>query len=181
LIANVVLVMAQITGGFLVADRLALPPQQVAQTIGVALVISGLTVVAVQLGIVRRIKLPPVMLLRIGLLASLLSYVMLLNANSFLMFVLAFVLLAIGIGFNEPGFTSAVTLAVNATEYGAVSGLTASVVGLSSMIGPLLGTGLYQVNQSFPYLLGIVTLGLMLGVVWFSPGLRQSVAVAKAG
>jgi DHA1 family tetracycline resistance protein-like MFS transporter len=181
LIANVVLVMAQITGGFLVADRLALPPQQVAQTIGVALVISGLTVVAVQLGIVRRIKLPPVMLLRIGLLASLLSYVMLLNANSFLMFVLAFVLLAIGIGFNEPGFASAVTLAVNATEYGAVSGLTASVVGLSSMIGPLLGTGLYQVNQSFPYLLGIVTLGLMLGVVWFSPGLRQSVAVAKAG
>jgi hypothetical protein len=95
--------------------------------------------------------------------------------------VLAFVLLAIGIGFNEPGFTSAMTLAVNATEYGAVSGLTASVVGLSSMIGPLLGTGLYQVNQSFPYLLGIVTLGLMLGVVWFSPGLRQSVAVAKAG
>jgi len=49
------------------------------------------------------------------------------------------------------------------------------------MIGPLLGTGLYQVNQSFPYLLGIVTLGLTLGVVWFSPGLRQSVAVAKAG
>jgi MFS family permease len=181
LIANVVLVMAQVTAGFLVTDRLALPPQQVAQTVGAALVIAGLTVVAVQVGIVRRIKLPPVMLLRIGLLASLLSYIVLLNANSLPMFILAFVLVAVGIGFNEPGFTSATTLAVDASEYGAVSGLTASVVGLSSMIAPLLGTSLYQANQAFPYLLGIAMLGLMLAMVWLSPSLRRAVAVARAG
>ena len=180
LIANVVLVMIQITAGFLVADRLALPPQQVAQTVGAALVISGLTVVAVQLGIVRRVKLPPVMLLRIGLTASLLSYLVLLAADSIALFVLAFILVAVGIGFNEPGFTSAMTLAVEANEYGAVSGLTASAVGLSSMIAPLLGTSLYQVNQVLPYLVGAVLVATALAFAWFSPRMRLAASMARA-
>jgi MFS family permease len=180
LIANVVLVMIQITAGFLVADRLALPPQQVAQTVGAALVISGLTVVAVQLGIVRRVKLPPVMLLRIGLTASLLSYLVLLAADSIALFVLAFILVAVGIGFNEPGFTSAMTLAVEANEYGAVSGLTASAVGLSSMIAPLLGTSLYQVNQVLPYLVGAVLVATALAFAWFSPRMRLAAGMARA-
>jgi len=180
LIANVVLVMIQITAGFLVADRLDLPPQQVAQTVGAALVISGLTVVAVQLGIVRRVKLPPAMLLRIGLVASLSSYLVLLAADSIALFILAFILVAVGIGFNEPGFTSAMTLAVETNEYGAVSGLTASAVGLSSMIAPLLGTSLYQVNQVLPYLVGAVLVATALAFAWFSPRMRLAASMARA-
>lgn len=172
LVANIALVMSQITAGFLVADRLKLSPQQVAQTVGVGLVVAGLTVVAVQLGIVRRIKRTPVELLRVGLVASLLSYLTLMIAHSVEAFILAFVLIAVGIAFNEPGFTSATTLAVEKHEYGAVSGLTASTVGLASMIAPVLGTALYQVNLVLPYAVGAAVIALMILFVWLSPRMR---------
>jgi MFS family permease len=120
------------------------------------------------------------MLLRIGLTASLLSYLVLLAADSIALFVLAFILVAVGIGFNEPGFTSAMTLAVEANEYGAVSGLTASAVGLSSMIAPLLGTSLYQVNQVLPYLVGAVLVATALAFAWFSPRMRLAAGMARA-
>jgi len=72
------------------------------------------------------------------------------------------------------------TLAVEANEYGAVSGLTASAVGLSSMIAPLLGTSLYQVNQVLPYLVGAVLVATALAFAWFSPRMRLAAGMARA-
>ena len=84
----------------------------------------------------------------------------------------AYILLAFGLGFIDPGFTSGMTLAVDKHEYGAVSGLTASTNGLAAMIAPLLDTALYSVNGNAPFLFGIVLLIGIGAFVRLSPRLR---------
>jgi len=140
-----------------------------ARTVGVALVVAGIAVVATQLLVVRRTGWPPRTLLRLGLPASLLGYVLLVFAANVPVFVLAFALLGVGIGLNEPGFTSAMTLAVQHGEYGAVSGLTAAVVGLASMLAPLLGTALYVLWPPAPFVLCSALLAVMVAFVWRNP------------
>lgn len=172
LVANVALIVSQVVAGFYVQDRLGLDAQHTAQTVGIALVVAGIVVVATQLGIVRRTGWSPRRLLRIGLPASMLGYLLLLFAADVPTFILAFALIGVGIGLNEPGFISAMTLAVDKHEYGAVSGITASVVGLASMLAPLLGTGLYAIMPTLPFWLCGGLLLLMVGFVWLHPQIR---------
>lgn len=178
LVANGVLIISQVTAGFYIQDQLGFGAAQTTQTLGIALVAAGLTVVATQLGIVRRMGWSPRTLLRLGLPVAFAAYFVLLMATNVWMFVISFILLGLSIGLNEPGFTSAMTLVVTEREYGAVSGLTASVVGIAAVIAPLAGTGLYEIRPSFAYIFGLVLIAAMVVFVWVSPQM-QTVALDK--
>jgi MFS transporter, DHA1 family, tetracycline resistance protein len=180
LIANMTLIMAQLTVGFLLQDRLQLAPEAAAQTLGGALVAAGVTLVAVQVLIVRRFKLQPRTLMRWGMPLCCVAFVLLLLTGNVPLLIVAFVLLAAGLGLNEPGFTSAMTLAVQPHEYGAVSGVTAAVIGLASMVGPVLGTALYTLDPQAPYAGGALLLLAMIVFVWRNGQIRQAVPAHAA-
>lgn len=180
-VANTALILSQVTAGFWVQDRFGFSAERTVQAVAVALFAAGVTLVFVQLLVVRRVKWSPVTLMRLGLTASLFGYVLLLVAPSVPLLVLAFVLIGAGIAFNEPGFTSATTLVVSEQEYGAVSGLTASVVGLAAMVAPLLGTLLYQWQAHLPFVVGAILIAVMIGFVWLHPHMNQAKLAATAG
>jgi MFS family permease len=173
--ANLAIIMAQITIGFRIQDRFGFDAQHTAQISGVCFVIAGVTLVATQLLIVRRLGWPPRTLVRLGLPLSAAGYALLLLAPNLPLIFVAFALVAMGLGLNEPGFTAAMTLAVDSTEYGAVSGMTASVIGLASVVGPLLGTGLYELGADWPYLFGVVLFVAASVFVWLNEQVRRAV------
>jgi MFS family permease len=67
------------------------------------------------------------------------------------------------------------SLAVGPDEQGALAGLTSAVPALGSIIGPVLGTGLYQLHPQLPYLANAL---LLLPPLWLSwKFLRQGAVV----
>jgi MFS family permease len=175
IVANLAIIMAQITIGFRIQDRFGFDAQRTAQTVGVCFVIAGVTLVATQLLIVRRLGWPPRTLLRLGLPLSAAGYALLLVAPNLPLIFVAFALIAMGLGLNEPGFTAALTLTVDSTEYGAVSGMTASVVGLAAVVGPLLGTGLYELGPDWPYWFGVALFIAVSAFVWLNDQVRDAI------
>jgi len=75
----------------------------------------------------------------------------------------AYALAAFGMGFVFPSFQALAANAVKAHEQGAAAGAVSSILGLGTVIGPMVGTGLYRVWPNAPYLLiGVILLGLSL-------------------
>ena len=52
-----------------------------------------------------------------------------------------------------PGISSAASLRVSPQEQGDVAGLMAACPAMGFILGPVLGTGLYQIGPLLPYLL----------------------------
>jgi MFS family permease len=71
-----------------------------------------------------------------------------------------------------PGVTSAISLAAEDHEQGAVAGLSNSAQGLGRLIGPLLGTSLYELRQELPYATAAFLVALSLLFVVGSPQMR---------
>jgi MFS transporter, DHA1 family, tetracycline resistance protein len=169
----VALVGVQVTAGFLFQDRLALTPQQTAQTLGATLVTVGIANLVAQLGIIRTFKVPPLTLLRFGLPLAVLGFAILTVATTLPLLVLSFVVAGLGLGLALPGYTAAATLEVSSDEQGAVAGLSTAAQGFGAMTGPLIATSLYQVRSEYPYLLSCTLLSIVALAVWFHPRLRR--------
>lgn len=167
------LVGMQVTAGFLFQDRLGLTPQATAVAVSTALVAVGITNLISQLGIVRALRLPPLLLLRVGLPVAAVGFAALSAASTFPLLIASFVLAGFGLGLALPGFTAAVTLEVEAHEQGRAAGLTTAAQGLGSVFGPLLATSLYQLRQELPYLLSFSLLALVALAVWLHPRLGR--------
>jgi MFS family permease len=73
-----------------------------------------------------------------------------------------------------PGVTAALSLSVDDGEQGAVAGLNGAAQSLGRMLGPLLGTGLYELRPEYPYGFGALTLCVVFAflVLSRSPHLR---------
>lgn len=158
------LAAVQIVLGFVVVDRLGLTAERAAGTIGAALLITGVALVVTQGLIVPRLRWPALRLLRVGAPLSALAFVVLTVAPDFWSITAGLVLLAGGLGLAIPGFTTAPTLLVGPDEQGAIAGLLTGTIGLTFVIGPVLGTSLYEVAPLAPIL---VSLGLCVGASLF--------------
>lgn len=162
----VALVTAQVTAGFYFQDRLGLTSEGSARAVGIALFAAGVAIVVTQAGIIRALKPAPVTLLRIGLPLTLASFVVMTLAPTLVLLIVAYTLLGFGVGFILPGYVSGASLAVGDDEQGAVAGLVGTAQGLGSVLGPLLGTILYAVGITLPYLLVALILFVLTGFVW---------------
>lgn len=173
------LVGVQVTAGFLFQDRLGLTPQGTAVAVSTALVAVGITNLGSQLGIVRVLRPPPLLLLRVGLPIAAVGFAALAAASSFPLLIGAFVLAGFGLGLALPGYTAAATMEVEAHEQGRAAGLTTAAQGMGSVFGPLLATSLYQLRQELPYLLAFSLLTAVALAVWLHPRLRRVSAPAR--
>lgn len=157
--------VVQQTLAFYFQDILRLDSQQAARHVGLALMLSAVVALAAQALLVQRLDWPPARLTLWGM-ASLAAGSLLLGlAHAPGGLYAGVALCGLGIGLAYPACTALASLAVGADEQGALAGLTSSVPALGSIIGPVLGTGLYQVNAHLPYLANAV---LLLPALWLS-------------
>jgi MFS transporter, DHA1 family, tetracycline resistance protein len=57
----------------------------------------------------------------------------------------------LGVGLCYPGCVSAASLSVGTEEQGSLAGLTTALPALGSIVGPVLGTGLYEIAPRLAY------------------------------
>src|SRR5215217_2647198 len=78
---------------------------------------------------------------------------------------IGFAVASLGFGFTRPGFTGGASLAVPLSEQGAVAGVITSANGISYVLAPALGIGLYGWHHDLPFaafallLLGLAAVG----------------------
>ncbi|GGJ75023.1 MFS transporter [Pilimelia anulata] len=156
----------QVVVGFLVADRLGLSPEGTAGAVGVALLATGLVLVAVQAAVVPKLAWPPHRMVRVGAAIAALAYLGLAAAGTLPTITAACVALAVGLGLGFPGFTIAATAAAPAADQGAAAGLVSATMGATFIVGPLLGTALYEVRPGLPVLVaaGCAAAGLLVAL-----------------
>lgn len=87
-------------------------------------------------------------------------------AGNIPLLVVAMGVIGLGLGLVAPGFTAGASLAVGPDEQGAVGGLISACPAGGFVLGPLVGTSLYQLQPILPYLVaGLLMVPLTL-YVW---------------
>jgi MFS family permease len=164
------------TVGFLLQDRLHLTAQETGQTTGLVMLTGASMIILVQAVAVPRLGWAPVRLIRTGAVLMTAGMLLVTVAPNGVLLGTGFAVLEAGLGFGLPGFMSAPTLLATREEQGAVAGLVGSANALTFMLGPLLGTGLYEIAPVLPYLLGTGLLAALTAFVFTHPGVRRTPA-----
>ena len=151
---------AQMVVGFYAIDRLALSPQDGGHVAGISLTCAGLALILAQ-GMVRFFKWRPIMLIRLGAAIGGLSFLAVIVATTPVLLYLCYFLAALGMGVLWPSISALAANAVQKHEQGAAAGAVTAAQGLGSMLGPLLGTLIYAIDVTAPYVM-IALLLLML-------------------
>ena len=152
--------------GFLVIDRLNLAPIMALESTGIVLMMGAGAALLVQWGIIPLLNLNPRQLVLIGLLISAVGTALTGLTTSLYGIATAFALASLGFGFARPGFTAGASLAVGPEAQGSVAGKVTSVNGASFVLGPSIGVGLYEAQQSLPYLTAGAACVVMAGYAW---------------
>jgi MFS family permease len=159
------------TIGFLVIDRLGLPPLEALQPTGIVLMMGAGAALLVQWGFIPLLNLSPAMLLKIGLVLAGAGCAATGLATSLYGIATGYALAALGFGFVRPGFTAGSSLAVGQGAQGSVAGKVTSVNGASFVLGPSIGIGLYALWRPLPYLVAAAALVLLVVYAWLSPSI----------
>lgn len=172
MIAGLVMGHAQaMTGqaiGFLVIDRLNLPPSLALEPTGIVLMMGAGTALLAQWGIIPTLNLTPRALVLVGLVLAAVGTVMTGFATSLYGIATAYALASLGFGFTRPGFTAGSSLAVGPAAQGSVAGKVTSVNGASFVLGPSLGVGMYEFWHSLPYFVGGAGCIALFVYCWFA-------------
>jgi MFS family permease len=153
------------TIGYLFIDVLHISPHDVTEYTGIALVAGSLAALFAQLVVVQRFGLSARTLMRWGGVTCILAFLLFAVGHRFGPLVFALIVNYLGFGMVRPGYAAAASLAVDPHEQGAIAGLTGATNGAGFIFGPMIGTALYHVNPSAPYLFGA---GLMLACCLYS-------------
>lgn len=142
--------VAQITVGFFALDRLHLDPAGAASAAGIALAIVGVALVCAQLAL-SRLGWMPEQLIRVGSVLSALGFASVVLASSPPMLWGSYALAAFGMGWVYPSVSALAANSVEAHEQGAAAGSVAAAQGFGIVVGPIVGTGLYGLDNGLPY------------------------------
>jgi MFS family permease len=155
-----------ITFAFFIQDTLKLSAQETVQYAGfgfVALAVAGLFA---QLVLLQRFKLSARIMIQGGVPLILLAFVLLVVGTSFAAYLVGMTSLGMGLGLVRPGSSAAASLSVEPNEQGSVAGVISGIAVVGNVFGPLLGTKLYEIVPSGPYVLnGILMAAVLLYVL----------------
>ena len=152
--------------GFLVIDRLGLPPIEALEPTGIVLIMGSGAALLAQWGIIPLLNLRPRQLVLSGLALAAVGSVLTGFATSLYGIATAFALACLGFGFVRPGFTAGSSLAVGPEAQGSVAGKVTSVNGASFVLGPSIGVALYAANHALPYLVAGVGCAVLIAYAW---------------
>ncbi|WMJ69445.1 MFS transporter [Stenotrophomonas sp. 24(2023)] len=164
--AMISVTIAQVTVGFFAIDRLHLAPAEGARVAGLALTAVGVGLIVAQALVMKREGIRPARWIAVGAFISAFGFASVAWVQQPWQLLAGYALAAFGMGFVFPNFQALAADSVQAHEQGAAAGTVAAVQGMGMVVGPLLGTVLYRVGMSLPYLLvGVLLLGLALAAV----------------
>jgi MFS family permease len=170
------------TIGFYIQDRFVLDGRATAQAIGMGMMVAAAMSFFSQAFLASRMKINPIRMMTLALPVLMLGYGALLFAGSIAALVAVLGILGLGLGMISPGFTAGASLAVGPEEQGAVSGMVSACPSAGFVLGPVVGTSLYQVNHTLPYLCAcLLMLPLFLYVLRFGRLERRKACVSSAG
>ncbi|HEY8518403.1 MAG TPA: MFS transporter [Candidatus Binatia bacterium] len=162
-----------VTLAFYFQDELRLSAAQTVQAAGMGFVVLALAGLVAQLVIVQRFRPSARAMMRVGVALMLAAFLLLVFGKALPVFLFALTLLGTGLGLVRPGAAAAASLAVEAHEQGSAAGILNGVAVAGNVIGPMLGTALYEVSNDAPYLLNVAMLGGTLLLVLTSRRVRQ--------
>lgn len=143
--------VVQQTLGFYFQDTLHLAGPQAARQLGFALMLAATLALLAQGILVQRLRWPAWRLIQTGLLALIAGSLLLtVGGKAWLLFA-GTGLCGLGVGLCYPGCVAAASLSVGTDEQGSLAGLTTALPALGSVVGPVLGTGLYELSPHWTY------------------------------
>jgi MFS family permease len=154
------------TLGFLIMDRLALPPMQALGYISTAMMAGAAATLLAQWGLIRLLNLSERQLMTIGAVLAAAGCAILAFAMSYHAIVSGFALAWLGYGLARPGVSGAASLSVGHEHQGDIAGKMTGLNGAVYIFSPALGIWLYQTNPYFLYLVMALTMAL-LALPWF--------------
>jgi MFS family permease len=159
--------------GFMIIDRLALPPLEAQGFTAVAMMAGALGGLFAQWGLIQMFRLGPRPLLRWGPVLSAVGSVIVALAPTFPLLVLGYALANVGFGFLRPGYAAGASLAVRPSEQARAAGAVTAVNGASSLFSPVLGILLYHWFRPSPYLITGAILAVLTIVAMKHPVLKR--------
>lgn len=154
--------------GFLIIDRLGVPPIAAIEATGLVLMMGAGSALLAQWGIIPLLNLNPRQLMLIGLGLSAVGCFATGSATSLYGIATAYALSTLGFGFSRPGFTAGSSLAVGQAAQGSVAGKVTSINGAAFILGPSIGVALYGLWRPLPYLVAAAALALLVLYGWFT-------------
>ncbi len=151
-----------ITLAFFLQDSLGLTAERTVQMAGIGFVALATAGVATQLIVVQRAHLSSRTMLRCGLVAALAGLLVFIAAEGMPGYTVGLALLGSGFGLVRPGAAAGASVSVTAEEQGEVAGMTSSVGVAGNIVGPLVGTLLYEVTPLAPYWMSAAVMALAL-------------------
>jgi MFS family permease len=153
-------------------DTLALDAATTVRDAGIGFVVLAVSGLFSQLVLVQRLHPQARTMLRTGTALMLCAFAVLVVGRSLPIYLVALAALGMGLGLVRPGTSAGASLSVGAHEQGAVAGVMGGLAVVGNVFGPMLGTTLYQLTPSAPYVMNFVVMSLALGVVVASPRMR---------
>ncbi|WP_421736591.1 MFS transporter [Caulobacter sp.] len=125
------------TLGFLIIDKLKLPPMQAQSYITLAMAAGAVAGLLAQWGLIRMFSMRPRDLMRWGVAAAAVGNVIVALAPDYAAVAIGFAIANLGYGFARPGFTAGASLSVGARDQAGAAGAIAAINGLNVVFGPL--------------------------------------------
>ena len=162
------------TLGFVIIDKLHLPPLQAQGFTAVALMAGAVAGLLAQWGLIGMFRLGPRSLLRWGVALAAGANLLLAFAPTYTAVVMGYALSSLGYGFCRPGFTAGASLAVGEHEQARAAGGIAAANGISIIAAPLFVL-LYGSWRPGPFVVDAI---LLAGLLVFT---LVNKALANAG
>jgi MFS family permease len=137
--------------GFFVIDRLHLSPSGSEGPISIVMMAGAVATLGAQWGLIPRLGLSPRSLILTGALVAAAGLVGTMLSQDLYGVTIGFAVASLGFGFTRPGFTAGAAIAVPMAEQGAVAGVITSANGISYVLAPALGMGLYELGHNLPF------------------------------
>jgi MFS family permease len=168
------------TLGFLVIDRLALPPVAAQGEIGIAMVAGAVAGLVAQWGLIGVGGMMPRALLRWGAALALAGNALIVLLPGYPALVAAFALVNLGYGLARPGFSAGASLMAPDAGQGAVAGALSAIAGAAIVVPPIIAVMLYQLFPAAPFIVLAGSLAALLVYTLITPTLAEFRASAPS-
>jgi len=161
-----------ITLAFFLQDTLQLTAQQTVQYSGIGFVTLAVSGLFAQLVVVQRFRPTARWMMRVGTFLMLGAFILFIVGGAFAMYLVGLTCLGLGLGLVRPGSAAAASLSVEPNEQGSVAGMLGGVAVIGNVFGPMLGTTLYAVARTGPYVLNALIMAGALVLVFSNRRVR---------
>jgi len=147
-----------ITLALFLQDMLGLSATEAAHQAGLEFVVLAGAGLVAQLVIVQRLRPSARTMMVIGAPLTTAAFAALAFARDAAGCAVALALLGLGLGLVRPGATAGASLSASAHEQGQVAGVLGGLSVIGNVVGPVIGTSLYEIKPIAPYVLNTLVM-----------------------